>query len=269
MSVTAHNFTFGKVLDEHQFHPRGVYISIEGNIGAGKTETWNYIKEHYETFARSKRHPMQTIEEPVESWMDVDGHNLLDAYYKDPKANSFMFQSYALINRATHIAKAFSDAADTLCPDTTPLFFSERSCMTDAVFAEYYANSGNMTPVHAAAYRRFGENIMQLTSYRHNNGVIDHNKDVYHPDAVVYIRTPPTVCQSRIKQRGRKEEDGIPIDMLTQIHQDHDTVLLERWQKRDRKPILVIEYDAKRTPKQTAEEIFAGLFGWDVTEASE
>ena len=30
-------------------------------------------------------------------------------------------------------------------------------------------------------------------------------------DLIVYLRASPTVCQSRIARRSRKEEDGIPL----------------------------------------------------------
>ena len=39
------------------------------------------------------------MKEPVELWQNIQGHNLLELYYKNFKRWSFTFQTYALFSR--------------------------------------------------------------------------------------------------------------------------------------------------------------------------
>lgn len=43
-------------------------VIVEGNIGSGKTTLLNYF---------SKYRDVEVLQEPVEKWRNVDGHNLL------------------------------------------------------------------------------------------------------------------------------------------------------------------------------------------------
>ena len=65
-----------------------VVISVEGNIGSGKTTVLNYLKQ----FDNVQVHP-----EPVEKWQDVQGVNLLTKLYQDPKRWAFQFHSYVMV----------------------------------------------------------------------------------------------------------------------------------------------------------------------------
>jgi Deoxynucleoside kinase len=47
------------------------------------------------------------------------------------------------------------------------------------------------------------------------------------PDGFVYLRTNADTCARRIEMRSRKEEAGVPIDYLEQIHALHNTWLVE------------------------------------------
>lgn len=62
-------------------------VAIEGNIGAGKSTFLDYI---------SKKFPnrVNIYCEPVHRWRNVNGTNLFDLMYKDPKRYGFIFQSY-------------------------------------------------------------------------------------------------------------------------------------------------------------------------------
>ena len=72
-------------------------ISIEGNIGAGKSTILNYLKEHY------ANHELITfVEEPVDMWGDIkgdDNEDILTKFYKNPKEYAFSFQVMAFATR--------------------------------------------------------------------------------------------------------------------------------------------------------------------------
>ena len=55
---------------------RPFVVSIEGNIGAGKSTMLKFFESYND---------VELIPEPVAQWCDVNGHNLLGKLYEDPK----------------------------------------------------------------------------------------------------------------------------------------------------------------------------------------
>jgi deoxyadenosine/deoxycytidine kinase len=79
-------------------------ISIEGNIGTGKTTFVEIFKKLLETL-----YPHQKIvflKEPIDEWFKItnnDGRNILDYFYKDQLRWSYSFQMNAFISRMKQI----------------------------------------------------------------------------------------------------------------------------------------------------------------------
>lgn len=73
-------------------------LSIEGNIGAGKTTLIKILKAILDL-------QLEVIEEPITEWKNIKGNgsdnanNLLDSFYKDPTRWSYAFQSYCFFTR--------------------------------------------------------------------------------------------------------------------------------------------------------------------------
>lgn len=65
---------------------RPITITVEGNIGCGKTTFLNYLAE------REKN--VFLLAEPVAQWRNLQGHNLLKMMYNDPKKWGFTFQTF-------------------------------------------------------------------------------------------------------------------------------------------------------------------------------
>ena len=51
--------------------------ALEGNIGAGKSTIMKIISNQF--------HDVEFVEEPVKQWQNLNGCNLLDSFYSDPK----------------------------------------------------------------------------------------------------------------------------------------------------------------------------------------
>lgn len=69
-------------------------VVVEGNIGSGKTTLLNYF---------SKFSDVEVLQEPVEKWRDVQGHNLLVCRYK---CTTFFFIT-AIILFFTFLPRAY------------------------------------------------------------------------------------------------------------------------------------------------------------------
>ena len=75
---------------------RPFVVSIEGNIGSGKSTMLKYFEKFQD---------VELVPEPVAEWCDVGGHNLLGKLYEDPKRWSFQFQSYVQLTRLQLLKK--------------------------------------------------------------------------------------------------------------------------------------------------------------------
>lgn len=48
----------------------------------------------------------QVVQEPVARWQDVNGVNMLEKFYADPKGMAYKFQHYVFITRADQVCEA-------------------------------------------------------------------------------------------------------------------------------------------------------------------
>lgn len=55
---------------------------------------------------------------------------------------------------------------------------------------------------------------------------------------MIYLDVSPEKCYKRIVKRGRPEENDLPLEYLTQIHEKH-----ENWLKTQEKPVLKIDWE--------------------------
>ena len=78
------------VSDQVSKRSRPFVVSVEGNIGSGKSTMLDYFDKFPE---------VELLPEPVKQWTDLGGHNMLQKLYEDPKKYNFQFQSYVLLTR--------------------------------------------------------------------------------------------------------------------------------------------------------------------------
>ena len=79
-----------QVLPENVERPvqgkRPFTVVVEGNIGSGKST----FLQHFQRWSSQ----VELLPEPVESWRNLAGHNLLQQMYEEPQRWSFPFQTY-------------------------------------------------------------------------------------------------------------------------------------------------------------------------------
>jgi deoxyadenosine/deoxycytidine kinase len=174
-------------------------VSIDGNIGSGKSTTWDLLKDAYKG-----RDDVHFVEEPVDSWnnvKDADGVPILTNFYKDHKAYAFRFQMMAYISRLALLRQTVRDNAGRC-----RVIITERSVDTDRnIFAKMLYDSGDIAHDEYVIYNMwFDEFVRDL------------------PVAgLVYIRADPETCMTRIHKRGR-EGETIPLEYVQKCHDYHD-----------------------------------------------
>ena len=164
-------------------------ISFEGNIGAGKSTILKIVQEEFD---------VEILEEPVNLWQNIDGHNLLEHFYSDPKKYAYSFQSFAFVSRIMNQIE----------PQVKPLRVMERSSLSDRCFALNCHEIGLMTDMEIVLYEKWWNFFI--------------NKFNGNPTKIIYLRTDPEVCMERIKKRNRSEEKDLDIEYLKKLHTKHE-----------------------------------------------
>jgi len=169
-------------------------IIVEGNIGSGKTTFLKHFKKFQE---------ICVMDEPVDTWRNAQGHNLLDLMYKDPHKWSLCFQSYVQLTMLDLHTKKIAQ----------PVKLMERS-----IFSAKYCFVNNLRE----------QGLLADAEHTVLSEWFNFIKDniPLKVDLIVYLRTDPEVVHDRICQRGRSEEDSISLDYLKSIHNLHEDWLI-------------------------------------------
>jgi deoxyadenosine/deoxycytidine kinase len=170
-------------------------ISIEGNIGSGKSTVVEYLKSLNKYIF---------VDEPVNEWLsikDKDGVNSLECFYKDQKKNAFCFQVLAYITRLKKLIDIIKNNP------TDAIIITERSIETDRnVFAKML----------------YEDNLISSIEWETYNYWFNTFKDISEVNKIIYIKTSPSKCLERINKRKRSEESSIEIEYLEKCNKYHD-----------------------------------------------
>lgn len=185
-----------------------VIISIEGNIGAGKT---TIVQELHKRFQEKKN--IIFVKEPVDIWetiVDNDGETILQKFYAEPSKYAFQFQVMALTTRLSLIR-------DTLRNNPTcDMLICERSVDADKeIFAKMLHDDGLITDLDYKIYCLMAN---------------EHAKD-FNVAGHIYINADADVCFNRIHKRSREGEGSIELSYLEKCKKYHDEWLgkYENW----------------------------------------
>jgi len=193
--------TIQKVLPETKRKP--LIISIEGNIGTGKSTLIEKVQTHFTTTYPAAK--IGYIPEPVNIWNSVTDNNgltILEKYYENQHKYAFSFQMMAYISRLSSIREALKQSND--------IIIMERSIFTDCeVFAKMLYADGKIEEIEYNIYMKWF------------NEFIGDFPNIWH----IYIQAEPTVSLGRVIKRGRQGEN-IPLSYLEKCHEYHENWLL-------------------------------------------
>lgn len=181
-----------------------VIYFIEANIGTGKSTFLSLVEKYYSDIA-------QVIYEPVDTWTnfkDKDGVNILDHFYNSPQKYAYVFQNIAFMSKVNLISQI----------DMTKQFvFIERSIWSDKyVFAKNCYLNKMMNNIEYQVY------LMWFDWIQEKCNTIASKK-------FVYLKCEPEISFQRLQKRGRKEECGIDINYIRQIHDRHEEWLVNEY----------------------------------------
>jgi len=185
-----------------------IIISIEGNIGAGKSTILEELK------TRMCSDDIKFVKEPVDIWdtiRDEDDKTILEKFYQDPKKYAFQFQVMALTTRLSLLRSTIRENPDC------KVIICERSVDADKqIFAKMLHNDGVISYIDYKIYCLLST---------------EHARD-FDMDGYVYINADAEICHERIMKRSRNGEGQIELDYLQKCKKYHDDWLsqYETWE---------------------------------------
>lgn len=180
-----------------------IIITIEGNIGVGKSTFVNIIKSNW-------LYDCKIVDEPVDMWkkiQDSDGKNILQTFYDDIPRWAYTFQNLVYVTRMIKIEDAIKSG-------DSKYIFLDRSLETDSnVFEKMLYDSKQISVIEHKAYELWCNFYYNYVRKQHN-------------PIHIYLKASSSVCMNRIQKRNRIEEKGIDINYLDLLNKYHDDWLL-------------------------------------------
>ena len=191
-----------------------VIISIDGNIGSGKSTKVRDLEKYYTEQGRTD---VIFIQEPVDAWnsvVDENGVTILSNYYKDQKRFAFRLQMLAYISRLSLLRDAVKKGYKYI--------ITERCVGTDRnVFSKMLYDKGDIEHDEYIIYQKWYDEFISDVPI----------------SAIVYIKASPETCLQRVNIRAR-EGENIPLEYLKECDRYHN-----EWIESENIPKLVIDAD--------------------------
>ena len=192
---------------------RPIIISIEGNIGSGKSTILSKLEEAMS----DSPDKIMFLKEPVDMWEaikdPVSGENILQKFYNDQHKYAFPFQVMAYASRLSMIRQAIRESKPEI-------IICERSLDADKyIFAKMLYDEKKIDEVCYQIYNHFYKEYMTDVQL----------------DGIIYIDADAEVCHERIDKRARVGESGIPLVYLQKCKSYH-----HEWLTKTKTPVLNI-----------------------------
>lgn len=178
-----------------------IIISIEGNIGSGKSTILNFLKDNFKDNQK-----IIFLDEPLNEWNNIKDENnvtILEKFYKDQKKYSFAFQMMAYISRLSLLK-------DTIEKNKDSIIITERCLNTDRyIFAKMLYDKGNLESVEYQIYLKWFDYFANISTIQ----------------KIIYMKTNPEICFDRINKRNRTGESNISIEYLIECDKYHNDMI--------------------------------------------
>jgi deoxyadenosine/deoxycytidine kinase len=157
------------------------FITVEGNIGAGKTTLSNLLAEHYNA---------RLI---LEQFAD---NPFLPKFYADPKQYAFPLELFFMAER-------FKQLKDLL---------QQRDLFQSVTVSDYLFTK-------CLLFAKVNLPGDEFTLYQRLFDII--HQQLVQPDILIYLHAPVSKLQQNIRKRGRSYEQSIPDDYLFSIQETY------------------------------------------------
>ena len=197
------------------------YFSVEGLVGSGKSSVLKFLRGH--KFAGTI--VCETLQEPAEEYRTYKQglYDPLHEMQKDPKGNVACGQMHILQCSAIFYQRHLTPLY--------PLIVSERSILSPYIFLDCYHREGYLST--------FSKDYL-VNEWR------DVCTQIPQPHYIIFIDTPPQICQARIltdRSRSKAEQNAWNLEFLSKLRESHEKMF-----RICGKPVRRVEVDINMTP---------------------
>ena len=187
------------------FEPeRPKIISVEGNVGAGKS---SLLRNLSKALKEQERKDILVIEEPVAAWTTITNgtDDIIQLFYKDPHKYALAFQTLIAVTTMITLHQAVAEHPEAR------VIVCERSLVSSRmIFAEALKDEGAMDETEMLVYDELFK---------------DENISWMLPDETIYLQVKPEICLERIIKRKREGEQGLDLEWLRRCQSYHEKVI--------------------------------------------
>ena len=206
------------MMSDQEIKKQGLFIAVDANIGAGKTNACHAMA----SAASTAGWPARVLEEPTNH---PKFNHFLSHYYDDLRTGKntgggFAMQMFMLCQRY----EQHRLAVELAWGSNGTVVVQDRPIYGDTVFATTAMERGFMTQQEYELYVDFFRNM---------------SRDVMPPDIFVFLKVSPEQCHQRMAIRARNQEEGVPLDYLEHLNKNYDILI----QEMRRRGVRVLEVD--------------------------
>ncbi|XP_036920747.1 deoxyguanosine kinase, mitochondrial isoform X1 [Sturnira hondurensis] len=194
---------------------------------------------------RNPKHLDRGSHMPRQACATPNPGNLLDLMYRQPARWSYTFQTFSFMTRLKVGLEPFPEKLFQ-AKEAVQIF--ERSVYSDRyIFAKSLFENGAINDMEWHIYQEWHSFLLQEFACR------------LQLHGFIYLRATPQVCLKRLQQRDRKEEKGIELAYLEQLHDQHEAWLVHKTTKLHSEallniPVLVLDVNDDFSKEVTKQE---------------
>ena len=191
-------------------------VSLQGNIGAGKSSLITYLRERGQVTQR----------EPIEEW-----EQLLE------RAEGERGEDYELHLQAKICISISNREDDRWLKEGNEAIFQERNLDSAInVFIPAAIDGRKLGKEGEKTLRVLSQTLHNLKKIEKEKWEKENNCEI--EDKIIYIRTTPEECLRRITERKQAGDKYLSIDYISQLHKLHENWLMTG---EERKDIVVLD----------------------------
>ena len=170
-------------------------LCVEAGIGLGKTTLLRNLKKMNEC---NEVEEVEVVTEPVKSWRNVSGQDLLKLFAENPEKFSFQTQVHVLSTMSSQREKKFEGKI---------VIFERSINASEFIFKPVLVEQGFLTNLES---KILSDLYFSLSSRAPKL------------DAVIYLKGSAELALTRIKSRKFECDEDLPLDYLQKIQEKHD-----------------------------------------------
>jgi deoxyadenosine/deoxycytidine kinase len=182
------------------------------------------------------------------------GTDILKLFYEEGDKWSFSFENLVQLSRlrslyeSQNYTKKTANTSSFAKKNIPMKYFLERSIMSSYnVFVKTSYEEKRLNSIEFAILSKYYDFFTKINNIEYLSSVNEHSKSDQNltnmnnmPFQIIYIKTTPEVCFSRLQGRSRESESGISLEYLTKIHLQYET-WIESLKKHNRNNVIVID----------------------------